>query len=104
MKQCDVMYFVPSDLYCVMIQLLLSHTYKCSPCLQPTTVNNMEISDTSMIQSASTILSSYIETVVLCLTCNTGLVVIGNISYVSYLILPKTIFFRLLSLSVANLT
>jgi len=50
----------------VVVQLLVSHTYRCSPCLQPTTVNKIVTSDVS---TSLEIISNYIETVVPCLAC-----------------------------------
>jgi len=76
--RCDVPYFVPSDGCHVMVQLLVSHTYRCSPCLEPTTVNNMVISDVSVSME---IISNYIETVIPCLACNVGVELTGHISY-----------------------
>ena len=48
------------------VQVLVSHTYRCSPCLQPTTVNKIVTSDVS---TSLEIISNYIETVVPCLAC-----------------------------------
>jgi len=62
-KSCDVLYLVPSDACCVMVQLLTPHP-RLPPCVKPTTVDNKAICDVCQSERQCTQLTETTTTAV----------------------------------------